>query len=570
MKKFFIKRKSFFSFACVLLVIFLLHLSYLPNGFVWVDHVDIEQGRLLFPLEHITDVFFYRFGDTGYYRPLVSFVTSIDFALYKTFTPGYHLTNVLLHLAVSGVVPLFLSVFVGLTLPEMLLAAFIMGIHPLAVLPAGVLSYRAELLYTLFTLLTVFFHGRARKSGNLFFAFAAVVSFYLALISKETAIVIIPLIIIFWELLQRKKEKKSTHTRHIFDVWPLLFSEILALGIYLLFRFRAVPEIWKAASVDLPFSDAIGTRMEVFVRMLSHFITPLRVSISDAVPIVGVLSFFTVFILVLLILFIMYLRTNSIRSPLVIMLILFLITLTPVLNIVSLSRFGSPHYGYLPLAVFSGIVLLFLRWGLNRSFIIKKSILIALCVWLFVMAWTTFWTGFQFKNDQTLFEPEVQRDPHFLEGYFYLGNWYLTHTHLKEAEDAYIKAQKTDPKILAYQEQRSILINLASVYMAKNNLHKADEILTQAEYLPGDENVQALYHNRMILLHMKHDYKSVYALSQDSRAFPYTPTIYLILADSLHNLGRDKEAAALLQTLLSKSSGEEKEKVRKLIKSYER
>ena len=165
------------------------------------------------------------------------------------------------------------------------------------------------------------------------------------------------------------------------------------------------------------------------------------------------------------------------------------------------------------------------------------------------MAWTTFQGGFQFGNDKTLFSPEVKQDTHFLEGHFYLANWYLHKGQLHQAESEYKAAMQTDPHILAYNEPRGIRINLASVYMLQDKLDKSDQLLTEAEYLPTNDNVAELIHNRMMLDYKKHDYRAVYELSQDGRAFPYTPIIYAVLADSLAHLGQDKEAAKLLKNL---------------------
>src|SRR6266480_1062389 len=147
-------------YLLILLVTFLVHTSYLNNGFVWLDHGDIEEGRTILPLTEIPLMFVIRFGDTAFYRPLVTLANSTDFIVYKAFTSGYHLTNVLLHVAVTAVVPLFLSAFFSFSLPELLIAMLIVGIHPLTWLPVGAISYRPELFFTLFTLLTVFFHAK--------------------------------------------------------------------------------------------------------------------------------------------------------------------------------------------------------------------------------------------------------------------------------------------------------------------------------------------------------------------------------------------------------------------------
>ena len=36
--------------AAGLIVIFILHISYINNGFTWLDHGDIESGRTILPI----------------------------------------------------------------------------------------------------------------------------------------------------------------------------------------------------------------------------------------------------------------------------------------------------------------------------------------------------------------------------------------------------------------------------------------------------------------------------------------------------------------------------------------
>src|SRR5437667_4026809 len=93
-------------YLSVLFFIFLFHLSFIGNGFVWLDHGDIEKGRAIISLGNFSDAFLMRFGETGFYRPLVTIMHSIDAAMYGMWAPGFHLTNVLLHLAVVAVIPL--------------------------------------------------------------------------------------------------------------------------------------------------------------------------------------------------------------------------------------------------------------------------------------------------------------------------------------------------------------------------------------------------------------------------------------------------------------------------------
>lgn len=521
------------------------------------------------PLNELSTAFVLRFGDTAFYRPLVTSTHSFDFAMYKTFAPGYHLTNVLLHLGFAAAVPLFLSVFFNFSQKKMLLTMIIAGAHPLTWLPVGAISYRPELLVTLFILLTVYFHAKARVSNNELYRFLAVTSFFLALISKETAIILVPMLILFWEFLQKKRyfQAFSSQRQEIYWNWSLYISEGIAFVIYVLFRFRAVPEIWKATTIPLSFSDAIGTRLAALLQLYFDFISPFKPPLSDATPVVGAFTAYPIIALLILLLLLYSAVKAGIRSSWGKAVILWLIMLTPALNIVPVPRIGSPHYGFLPLAAFSALVILVFFSNSRKSLFIKRIGITILGCWLLIMSATTMLNGFQFKNDLTLFQPEVTTDPQFLEGHFYLGNYYLRQLKFNEAEKEYKRTLQSNPKVLAYSEEQSTYINLASIYLQKNQLDKAEDALSNAEALSQQRHVQALYHNRIILAYKKHDYKNVINLAQDDRSFPYTPIIYIVLSDSLHRFGQIDEAVAALQQVLPFVTKKEQQKIRAKIQT---
>lgn len=539
-----------------LLFVFLVHISYIQNGFIWLDQGDILEKRAILPLQHLGDIFFLRFGETGFFRPLVTLLHSLDYAVYGLFAPGYHLTNLFLHMAVVAAAPLFLSAFFVLTVPQIIIVMTIVGIHPLSTLPTGAISYRPELLVTFFIFITVFLHAKTRQNGNQWIAFWTLLSFFLALLSKETAFIILPALLILWELLQKGKKNVL--------FWPLVFSEVMVIGIYFIFRLRAVPELWSTHVASLTLGDALGTRLLAFGTLISRFFTVTHVPISDAVHIVTVFSYHALLVLGCLGVCIFFIWKYGVRSFLGRWIILFLLLLSPALAIVPLPRLGSPHYGYLPLALFAFLLAHMISFSIKKFHSYKYFIIVALCLMFAILSWTTFSDGYRFKNDKTLFEPEVQNDPHFLEGHFYLGNWYLKQYDFSNAEQSYRNALQETSDVVAFSEPRAILINLSSIYLLQNQLRKVDEVLTEAEYVEDTKYTQKLMHNRMVYFYKKGDFKSVFQMSQDGRAFPYAISTYVVLIDSLHHLGKEQEAKKLLKIFLRDSTQEQRMQYNKL------
>src|SRR3989344_6535889 len=107
----------------ILILVFLTHISYIPNGFSWLDRGDIVQSRAILPISRSYMAFFQPFGETGFYRPLVTLLHSFSSALFGKFAPGYHFVGVLLHVAATAVVYKSLRLLFSLKHREALLAA---------------------------------------------------------------------------------------------------------------------------------------------------------------------------------------------------------------------------------------------------------------------------------------------------------------------------------------------------------------------------------------------------------------------------------------------------------------
>lgn len=490
--------KKYFS-AITLLVVFLFHLSYINNGFIWLDHGDIERGRAIIPLSEIGSAFVTRFGQTGFYRPIVTVFNAIDFAVYGFWAPGFHLTNILLHVAVSFAAILFVSSFFQISAFEKILIILFTGLNPIGLLPVGVISYRQELLVALFIYLSIYFYSRSRCDRKPVFKWYFLFSYLSALMSKETALFLVPALLLFWEALALKNKNKSNI---IFGLsgWALVTFAYIGL------RIAAVPEIWHSTSPSISFSEAIGTRI-VSVSMLAwQMLLPTVPKLSDAVTVVPLNDPFVMMIIfVLLAISGLALRKRISRENLTIS-VLFLILLFPAFNIVPLPRFYSPHYGYLMIPVIGVAFVLLIRH-------INKSLGILLCsVWLIIAAFSTFRSGFKFNNDLVLFLPEVENDARFLEGHQYLGDYFFRQQKWDIAESHYLSALNNNPKFIAFVDETPVMNNLAGVYLFQNKLDEADGLLVKLSEKKESKDNQLILYNRAVIAEKKEDWQKVIEL----------------------------------------------------------
>ena len=182
------------------LAAFLVFANSLGNGLVYDDHFLIERNRLLREADvwgilttHYWAGYEGEANVNGQYRPLTVLSFMLD-GLGGIWPFRFHLTNVILHV-VNSLLAYLLCLSLGLKRGA-ILAGLLFAVHPIhAEVVAGITFGRADLLVGLFSLsallLYILWHNRgAEKYYGL-----ALAGFFLALLSKESAITVLGLVI---------------------------------------------------------------------------------------------------------------------------------------------------------------------------------------------------------------------------------------------------------------------------------------------------------------------------------------------------------------------------------------
>ena len=539
----------------------LSHASYVANGFTWLDHLDIERQAAVVPLSSWTTAFLTRFGDTGFYRPLVTLAHSLDRTLYGDWAAGFHATNVLLHAAVAAASVPFVRCVFGLGPLEATVAGLVVAVHPLSSLPAGAISYRPELLVSLFTLLVILFHASARRSGRWTSAAAAGGATLLALLSKETALLYIPALIVLWELAYRPATPRgirlgsgvSPKLRSRWNVPEVaagvFAAEVVAIAVWVGLRLHAVPELWHATSEPLPWSEALGTRLAVLGTRLLELVLPLNPYLSDAVRVVGVGSLpalLTAGVGLGAILLVLRRGFRSLWSAAV----LFTgVALAPALNLVPLPRLSSPHYGYFASLGVGVFAVLGLREAAGSPKL-ARVLRAGLGVWLAAAGLSTFAAGPRYHDDVALFGPEVERDPRFLEGRSYLGDALVAEHRDELAAQHYEIALKGSEGVLAYVDRRSVAINLAGVRLRQQRFTEAEALLAAAARDAPPRLRGPIAYDRALVAWKLGDPERVVALLDAAGADWQDPEPLLLRVQALRRLGRTAEAVESLRRVM--------------------
>ena len=138
-----------------------------------------------------------------YFRPLFTVLFMINHSLFETKAWGWHFVNVLIHVVVTYFVFLVCREISGRNWLAGITAT-LFAVHPVHAESVAWISGITDPLMALFVLPSFFFYLKYRKNGRKSALVMMLILFFLALISKETAI-LLPLIIAYCELFYFKE-----------------------------------------------------------------------------------------------------------------------------------------------------------------------------------------------------------------------------------------------------------------------------------------------------------------------------------------------------------------------------
>ncbi|HEY3875178.1 MAG TPA: hypothetical protein VGM92_06850, partial [Candidatus Kapabacteria bacterium] len=160
---------------------------------------DYQYLASLAPIEHFSDIFrpfVTPDANPSFFRPLSNLTMSLDFLLFGWNGTLFHATNLFFHL-VATVLTYFIVKNVFRWKETVAIAsAFFFGIVASHEYNLMVDTARADMLVAIFTMSALLCQNRARK--NPMWSIAAWVSIVLALLSKESAVLLIPFLILYF------------------------------------------------------------------------------------------------------------------------------------------------------------------------------------------------------------------------------------------------------------------------------------------------------------------------------------------------------------------------------------
>lgn len=273
------KRRALVLLAVVGVVIYA---NALPGKMFWDDDDGILKNAFIKDWAYMGKYFSENLiagaGFTSnYWRPMLSLGYSIEWHLWGNFAPGYHTTNIFLHIANAILLFLLLKALFKRPLPAYLVALIFL-VHPLQTEAVTYVSGRGDPLSVLFMLLGMLAYLEAKtglkgKTTNRF-RFLAMGAYVLALMSKETAIIFPALLLLIDVFLREKGEGGREPFRTFFKKEAITLAPFLAIsGVYLLLRATVLNfnNTFNLRDQINPQAAYLGVRILTFFKAVSLY-----------------------------------------------------------------------------------------------------------------------------------------------------------------------------------------------------------------------------------------------------------------------------------------------------------
>lgn len=399
------------------------------------------------PLAFLTTVWSYVTEDIAmtmqpYFRPMFSALLTASYAIFGEAAWGWHLVNVLIHAAVTFFVFLVAREVTSRRVASALTAGFF-AVHPVHAESVAWISGVTDPLMALFFLPAYLAYSRHRRSGGKYLLPASLFLYFLALLSKETALAL-PILVAYVEVSRGNRTLRATAGTVVLFAVPT--------ALYFVMRYYVMGGmLFGAAGARYPQSYAVLTAPLVTLKYLVLLVFPAGYSYQHYTAFVTTMKS-VAFLGPVAILAMLSAAVAALRSKeLTFAAVWFIATLLPALA--GLRHFDQEYlvqerYLYLPSIGFC------LAGALGVEYVAKTS------VWripgkagagLACAALLLVWGGVHIKQNRiwhdsvTLFEHCVKTDPDLATARTALSGVLFNVGKLNEADSAARAAIESDP-----------------------------------------------------------------------------------------------------------------------------
>ncbi|MBI2029726.1 tetratricopeptide repeat protein [Candidatus Gottesmanbacteria bacterium] len=478
---------------------FLVYSVSLGNQFLWDDEEQIVANPSVHSISKIPNLMFSGIVNSqseslsgGFYRPIVTITYTVLYSLGNGSPFTFRLFQITLNSANAVLVFLIFSKFFDRKLA--FLGSIFFALHPGISEAVLFIAGLGEPLFTFFLLLAFYLYLRNKIIISL-------ISFFIALVTKETAIIFMPLIFIYQILIARKINKNYL-LGIVMTSFLYLLLRLVTVGLNLINNLNFPSPI---AQIDLLHRIFTIPYSVIFYLML--FIYPVNLAIQWHQIIYSIPS---LLVIILLIFLLIYKRKNKL---LVFFSLWFVLGIIPVLNLFPLSATVAERWLYFSSVGLISIVLLIVK---EKKFLRLFLIFIIILLGTMTIIRETNWkngislyandvkvnpNSFDLVNNygvelfrlgkkdeaKEYFERSIELNPKWWTAYNNLGVIYENHDDSQKAIELYRKSIDNGNYYLAYE-------NLARLLIKKENYDEANKFLEETlKYYPQNSFFHYLY-----------------------------------------------------------------------------
>jgi len=484
-------KKSWLAVGLIIILGVIAYANSFSNPFMWDDENLIVANPYIKNIQLVKNLFTkdLAFGTqfSNFYRPLQSLSFELDYYLWGLNPFGFHLTNLLLHIACALVIYFLFCLILPAARPIGLITALLFLVHPIQTEAVTYISGRADPQANLFMFLSIFFyikHSLKTRPENRSYLLASVVCFILALLSKETAL-ILPLLIFLFELCFLQDSLRFRDKLRL-RYWPLL---LVAL-IYILLRMTVLNFLQRPLFLsNTGLYLRLLTSAKIFALYLGLLFLPFHLHMERSIPMVSSILDKDVLCASILLLLLVVLIARSYRYSKLYFFagVWFFLNLLPVSNIVPLNANMAEHWLYLPSIGLFLLIAAGFNKLLRKTWPIKIVSIVLLSFLLMSYSFLTIKRNQDWKDPQRFFQNILAYNPQSAEAHNCMGAIYQTQQKLDLAVDEFSKAVACD--LHNYKSYG----NLGAALRKKGERERAIEVYKKALALRPD--IPGLYNN---------------------------------------------------------------------------
>lgn len=270
-------------FASAFALVFVVFLAYgvtLLNGFVYDDNHQVLENPWITDVRNLPAIFTssnwsFRSGGSNIYRPVFQTLLMAEYSVFGFNPKGYHLVNVLLH-ALNAVLVCAVAgrVLKGVSNRRIwaFAAGLIFALHPVNSEPVAWVSALPELTYTALVLSAFYLYAsftagqtEGRQGPGYWLSVSA---FFVALLTKETTVALVPIIVAF----------DFAKGRGVISGWRRYLPYLLAIVAYAVIRFYAIGGFMHRKHAAIGLYEAALNALPLLGQYFVKLVLPVRLS----------------------------------------------------------------------------------------------------------------------------------------------------------------------------------------------------------------------------------------------------------------------------------------------------